>query len=78
MGPPSEEVQKQWRDKLVGKKIVDSPSDHPEHFSTQDLPQGPQAHRVIAPGNMYTQDFRPERMNVHVDDDGFCTHIRFG
>ncbi|KAK6531428.1 hypothetical protein TWF281_008233 [Arthrobotrys megalospora] len=78
MDPPSQHVQQQWTDKLVGKKIVDSPSDHPEHFCKQDLPQGVQAHRVIAPGTMVTKDFRPSRMNVHVDDDGTCTHINFG
>ncbi|KAF3291067.1 hypothetical protein TWF970_000315 [Orbilia oligospora] len=78
MDPPSAHVQQQWKDKLIGKKIVDSPSDHPEHFCSQDLPQGPQAHRVIPPGSMVTKDFRPSRMNVHVDDEGNCTHINFG
>ncbi|KAK6515542.1 hypothetical protein TWF506_007873 [Arthrobotrys conoides] len=78
MDPPSEHVQQEWKDKLVGKKIVESPSDHPEHFCTQDLPQGPQAHRVIPPGSMVTKDFRPSRMNVHVDGEGNCTHINFG
>ncbi|KAK6495363.1 hypothetical protein TWF481_003387 [Arthrobotrys musiformis] len=78
MDSPPDEVKQQWKDKLVGKKIVDSPSSHPDHFCKQDLPQGTQAHRVIAPGMMVTRDFLPSRMNVHVDDEGTCTHIRFG
>ncbi|KAK6363707.1 hypothetical protein TWF730_001127 [Orbilia blumenaviensis] len=74
----SSEVKQQWSDKLVGKKIVDEPSEHPDHFCKQDLPQGVQSHRVIPPGTMVTKDFRPDRMNVHVDDEGVCTRVHFG
>ncbi|KAK6335520.1 hypothetical protein TWF696_002293 [Orbilia brochopaga] len=78
MDPPSDDVQQQWKDKLVGKKIVEEQSDHPEHFSKRDLPQGPQAHRVIPPGTMVTKDFQPNRLNVHVNDEGRCTHLVWG
>ncbi|KAK6544343.1 hypothetical protein TWF694_001043 [Orbilia ellipsospora] len=78
MSEPSQEFKQQWESKLVGKKIVDNPSEHPEHFCKSDLPQGPQSHRVIPRGAMVTRDFHPGRLNVHVDEEGTCTHINFG
>ncbi|EIN11153.1 hypothetical protein PUNSTDRAFT_141611 [Punctularia strigosozonata HHB-11173 SS5] len=64
----------EWESKLKGKKIVDAPG-NTSGFSKQDLPH---EHRVIAPGSAITMDWRPSRLNVHVDEDGFCTHCTSG
>ncbi|KAF2797206.1 hypothetical protein K505DRAFT_322765 [Melanomma pulvis-pyrius CBS 109.77] len=54
-----------WQSKLVGKKLGDA---HDEvTFAKQDLPA---SHRVIRPDSMSTMDFRPERVNIHVDGEG--------
>lgn len=38
----------------------------------------PEKARVIAPDSAVTQDFRPDRVNVDVDDAGLITGIRCG
>ncbi|EWC48431.1 hypothetical protein DRE_02200 [Drechslerella stenobrocha 248] len=75
LDPPSDTFKQKWTTDLVGKKIVDQRSDDPEHFCKQDLPE---QNRVIAPGTLVTRDFRPQRMNVHLDDEDRCSHITFG
>ncbi|PWY83213.1 hypothetical protein BO94DRAFT_625582 [Aspergillus sclerotioniger CBS 115572] len=65
--------QEEWLHKLAGKKITESDSDVTS-FAKKDLPEG---HRVIKPGDAVTMDFRPERMNVHVDDEGIVQHVSF-
>jgi len=76
--PPSQETQNEWLQKLGGKKLVErNDSGDSNCFCTADLPQGPQAHRVIPPGSVVTRDFVPGRMNVHVDEDGKVTHINY-
>ncbi|PYI03292.1 hypothetical protein BO78DRAFT_323136 [Aspergillus sclerotiicarbonarius CBS 121057] len=67
-GPNHEE----WLHKLAGKKITES-SDS-DSFAKKDLPAG---HRVIKPGDAVTMDFRPERLNVHVNDEGIVQDISF-
>ncbi|KXJ91912.1 hypothetical protein Micbo1qcDRAFT_203954 [Microdochium bolleyi] len=55
-----------WTTKLVGKTLSDD--GHSEtNFCKKDLPQN---HRVIGPNSMVTMDFRPDRLNVHVKEDG--------
>lgn len=44
-------------------------------FCKRDLPQ---TCRVIKPGQMVTKDFNPERLNVHVDDEGTVSHVNHG
>ncbi|MBT8409005.1 MAG: hypothetical protein KJN93_05215 [Alphaproteobacteria bacterium] len=34
--------------------------------------------RIIAPGDMVTQDLDPERLNIELDESGFITGLRCG
>ncbi|KAK7931257.1 hypothetical protein PG985_001969 [Apiospora marii] len=64
----------EWTNKLVGKKVSDDA--HSEvNFCKKDLPQ---ECRVIEPGMMVTKDFKPERLNVHVKEDGTVSHVVHG
>ena len=36
------------------------------------LPQG-LTHRIITPGMAVTEDYNPDRLNIHVDDKGWIT-----
>jgi hypothetical protein len=47
-------------------------------WGTQVKSQLPPKHRVIAPGTMVTRDFVEDRLNVHVDEKGVCTHCTHG
>ncbi|OQE27640.1 hypothetical protein PENSTE_c004G03031 [Penicillium steckii] len=69
MGDKSE-----WVNKLMGKKISDAGSDEVS-FAKKDLPE---SHRVVKPGEMQTMDHRPERLNVHVDEDGTVRDVTYG
>lgn len=44
-------------------------------FAKQDLPQ---QHRVLQPDSMKTMDHRPERLNIHVDEEGTVRDVKFG
>lgn len=44
-------------------------------FCKRDLPD---QCRLVRPGTMVTKDFRPERLNVHVDDNGTVSHVYHG
>jgi hypothetical protein len=44
-------------------------------FAKTDLPQ---QHRVLKPDSMQTMDFQPERLNVHVDEDGTVKKVTKG
>ncbi|KAI8367357.1 hypothetical protein EDC96DRAFT_506529 [Choanephora cucurbitarum] len=68
-----------WHEKLVGKIILNNDEEtalsSDEYVRVQDLPT---PHRVLPPGTMATMDFRPERLNVHVDQSKRCTGVKFG
>ncbi|KKY29853.1 putative pua rna binding domain-containing protein [Diaporthe ampelina] len=65
----------EWSNKLVGKKITDDETSNEISFAKRDLPE---AHRVIQPGGIVTKDFIPDRLNVHVRDDGTVSHVTHG
>lgn len=44
-------------------------------FCKKDLPQQT---RIIEPGMMVTKDFNPDRLNVHVKEDGTVSHVSHG
>lgn len=44
-------------------------------FCKRDLPE---VHRIIKPGSIVTKDFRPERLNIHLNEDGTVSHVRHG
>ncbi|CAZ86144.1 unnamed protein product [Tuber melanosporum] len=65
----------EWRTKLSGKKIVDGQANSVDTFSKKDLPE---KHRVVPPGAVVTKDYYPDRLNVHVDEQGNATHVTYG
>ncbi|KAF2276051.1 uncharacterized protein EI97DRAFT_458556 [Westerdykella ornata] len=68
-----ENNKEEWMSKLMGKKLGDV---HDEvTFAKQDLPQ---RHRIVPPNSFQTTDFVPERLNVHVDEDGTVRGVKFG
>lgn len=48
---------------------------HPQCFCKRDLPEET---RVIEPGMMVTKDFKENRLNVHLKDDGTVSHVVHG
>lgn len=46
-----------------------------QSFCKKDLPA---QCRVIEPGMMVTKDFQPERLNVHLKEDGTVSHVQHG
>ena len=46
-----------------------------QSFCKRDLPQET---RVIEPGMMVTKDFKPDRLNVHLKEDGTVSHVAHG
>ncbi|KIN01781.1 hypothetical protein OIDMADRAFT_18666 [Oidiodendron maius Zn] len=61
---------KEWQNKLVGKKLGDA---HDEiTFARSDLPKET---RIIEPGSIVTKDFKPDRLNVHLKEDGTVSHV---
>lgn len=57
---------------LVGKPISATLSDDARKRS------GARTIRVIRPGTMVTMDFRPDRLNIEVDDKDMVTRFRCG
>ncbi|RDW76359.1 uncharacterized protein DSM5745_06351 [Aspergillus mulundensis] len=65
--------KEEWLNKLVGKRIADS---HNETcFAKQDLPE---THRIVKPGEVTTMDHRPERLNIHVDENDNVRDVNYG
>jgi hypothetical protein len=51
------------------------PADASQTFAKKDLPK---EHRVLGPDSFSTADFKPERLNIHVDEDGTVKGVKFG
>ncbi|KAE8320519.1 peptidase inhibitor I78 family-domain-containing protein [Aspergillus sergii] len=64
----------EWLNKLAGKTITEGTSDVTT-FAKKDLPQ---PHRIVKPGDMMTMDYKPERLNVHLDEKGTVHDVHFG
>lgn len=47
----------------------------PQSFSKQELPKN---HRVLGQDTMATMDFQPDRLNVHVGNDGVVRDVKLG
>ncbi|KAL7792166.1 hypothetical protein V8C37DRAFT_130933 [Trichoderma ceciliae] len=73
MTNPEDKTQ-EWSNKLVGKTFSETESSETT-FCKRDLPE---SHRIIKPGSMVTKDFRPERLNVHLKEDGTVSHVVHG
>ncbi|KAI8078957.1 uncharacterized protein B0P05DRAFT_541838 [Gilbertella persicaria] len=69
----------EWEKKLLGKTIIEEDTqialDSDQVVRTTELPQG---HRILPPGKPQTRDFRPERLNVFVDENNKITRAYFG
>ncbi|KAI8629499.1 hypothetical protein F5Y19DRAFT_84035 [Xylariaceae sp. FL1651] len=70
----SKDKTQDWTDKLVGKTLSDD-STTSTSFCKKDLPK---QCRVIEPGMMVTKDHNPDRLNIHVKDDGTVSHVQHG
>ncbi|KAL2267818.1 hypothetical protein VTJ83DRAFT_5095 [Remersonia thermophila] len=64
----------EWTNKLVGKTISEGPSSETT-FCKTELPEKT---RVIHPGSIVTRDYREDRLNVHVNEDGTVSHVTKG
>merc|ERR1711974_139900 len=62
---------------MVGKKFVDTSEKISEEgvITRANLPANT---RVVQPGQMVTADFRRDRLNVHLDDEGKVKMALFG
>ncbi|KAL4781023.1 hypothetical protein BJX76DRAFT_336404 [Aspergillus varians] len=63
----------EWLNKLVGKKI--SETSNATSFAKKDLPE---THRILKPGDMKTMDHKPERLNIHVDENDNVRDVNYG
>jgi len=41
-------------------------------------PSLPQPYRIIEPGDAVTKDYRPDRLNIYLDDDGHVSRVYCG
>ena len=64
----------EWQNKLVGKTLSDSESNETV-FCKRDLPEET---RIIEPGMMVTKEFKENRLNVHLKEDGTVSHVIHG
>ncbi|KAF2089085.1 hypothetical protein K490DRAFT_39037 [Saccharata proteae CBS 121410] len=62
-----------WSNQLMGKKIGDESNE--VTFAKKDLPS---EHRVVKEGEMLSMDHKPDRMNIHVGDDGTVRKVTHG
>ncbi|KAJ5185689.1 hypothetical protein N7491_006440 [Penicillium cf. griseofulvum] len=63
----------EWINKLLGKTICDTSNE--TCFAKKDLPP---SHRILKPGDLQTQEYNPERLNVYVNQDGTVHDVKFG
>ncbi|KAL1961627.1 hypothetical protein VTN77DRAFT_1377 [Rasamsonia byssochlamydoides] len=74
MGNNNNNSRSEWINKLLGKKLTESTTDV-NCFAKKDLPP---LHRVLKRGDVTTMDYQPDRLNIHVDDDGTIRDVRYG
>ncbi|CAO3684422.1 unnamed protein product [Umbelopsis ramanniana] len=76
-GQQNEEAQL-WKNKLIGKTLIDDGQEtelgEDQVFLSKNLPK---PFRVLKRDSFMTMDYRPERMNVTVDDDKKITGVNF-
>ncbi|KAI8139467.1 hypothetical protein BJV82DRAFT_521901 [Fennellomyces sp. T-0311] len=68
-----------WRDKLVGKTILRE-SEETALSEDQVVRENelPAIRRILPPNSMMTMDFRPERLNIHVDANRKVRSVNYG
>ncbi|KAI9470380.1 hypothetical protein LPJ78_003700 [Coemansia sp. RSA 989] len=76
--------KKEYYKHLIGKKYI-RPEEHEQlkaqgkggvdqekEFTKEHLPE---LHRVVEANGIMTMDYRPDRLNVHLDEDDKCKNI---
>ncbi|CAL8583378.1 hypothetical protein XPA_009002 [Xanthoria parietina] len=71
---PNPSAQETWMTKLLGKKITDAAASDDLSFAKRDLPND---HRIVEYGDVVAGDGKPERLNVHLGEDGTVRHVDF-
>ncbi|KAI9775701.1 MAG: hypothetical protein M1835_005718 [Candelina submexicana] len=72
------ERERPWKARLIGKRLVDKPSqevDEKKEFSFADLPT---EHRIIKFGDGEWCDEVGERLTIYLDEHGAVESLRFG
>ncbi|KAJ4380894.1 hypothetical protein N0V86_004257 [Didymella sp. IMI 355093] len=72
-GIQSKDGKDDWATKLMGKSLGDNHNE--TTFAKQDLPK---EHRVLQPDSMKTMDHKPDRLNIHVGEDGTVQNVQYG
>lgn len=72
--PDQSDPQSEWTSKLMGKTLSEGESSETS-FAKQDLPK---EHRVVGPGEMSSLDHKPERLNIHLAEDGTVRDVKYG
>ena len=54
---------------------MDANSFRRQCFAKQDLPE---SHRIVKPGDFTTMDYRPERLNIHLDENENVRDVNYG
>ncbi|CAN6595607.1 hypothetical protein TRVA0_001S01442 [Trichomonascus vanleenenianus] len=76
----SEAIAEEWRRKLVGKlfipqaQLTRQAAGNPNVVSERHLPQ---PFRVLRPGMAATMDYRPNRLNVMLDQAGRIVNVNY-
>ncbi|KAL4796427.1 hypothetical protein BDV19DRAFT_360957 [Aspergillus venezuelensis] len=68
-------LKEEWMNKLVGKKIEESPGDATTSFAKKDLPE---THRIVKPGEAMTMDHNKDRLNIHLDENDNVRDVNYG
>ncbi|KAI9470752.1 MAG: hypothetical protein EXX96DRAFT_511179 [Benjaminiella poitrasii] len=69
----------EWERKLLGKILVqDDIKTELSNDQIVKINELPEFHRVLRPGQPQTRDFRPNRLNVFVDDSYKIERVYYG
>ncbi|CAO3634901.1 unnamed protein product [Mucor hiemalis] len=75
----AEHNNEEWQQKLIGKTLVEDDVETTlgaeQVVRMNELPAG---HRLLPPGRPQTRDYRPERLNVFVDENNLINQVYFG
>ncbi|KAI9299647.1 hypothetical protein BJ944DRAFT_274067 [Cunninghamella echinulata] len=77
--PVSEEVVNEWKEKLVGKYLLDVNEVRAELNDDQIVRRDtiPKTTRVLFPTTPCTMDYIPGRMNISIEEDKKITSVYF-
>ncbi|KAF2234907.1 hypothetical protein EV356DRAFT_576354 [Viridothelium virens] len=73
MGTGSKDLATRWLSQVAGKKIGNVTDE--TTFAKSELPK---EHRILKEGDMATMDHNPDRLNLHVDNDGTVKNVTAG